>query len=337
MRLVFCTIILFLFSSCELGVDTQTTLSAQTHKEGARLTSDCVDPDLSQVQSDVTFTMCDGSTATGTLELSPSDVRLGATVAGVVGTLEDAYDGTPDPWDIRYGVTVGQTVGKLKTNCREMASLPSFDSGYCSSSSHHTEAACLGALETWTPDGLGTVGVVDIWDVIDDANFFDPSTLPTQNPWSEGDEVFCGFSSPVDPNWERVITTPATSLSESVFVEKISGLNWTRGTATTTRTQANALTYCETTLNAENAGAGHGGISGWRLPTQKELSQVYARGIMELDDNHTTPDNLGNIGSFWSSTNGSDVLGNAFHVYLNDGFTFDQSKTNMNSVICVSP
>ena len=98
-----------------------------------------------------------------------------------------------------------------------------------------------------------------------------------------------------------------------------------------------AIEYCAN-LDLENASAGHGGITGWRLPTQKELMAAYEHGIHDLDDGHTTPDNLGDLDTwFWSSSTLSRGTSLAWYVHLGYGTTNDFIKTTSMSVLCVAP
>jgi hypothetical protein len=91
-----------------------------------------------------------------------------------------------------------------------------------------------------------------------------------------------------------------------------------------------ALEYCNS-LN-------HGGITPWRLATQKELQTAYAHGIHDLDDDHTATDNLGDLDTwFWSSSTQSDLTSYAWYVVLNFGATYNDVKTYSRSVLCVSP
>ena len=167
------------------------------------LTSDgCVDPDVSMIASGETFTRCDGTLGVGTFDAEAGDIRSGVTIFGVTGT----YTGSataPDPWDIRYGVVVGETTGKLKVNCRNRAETSIWD---------------------YNTDGLTTFDTID-----DYAN--GAATLPSEDPWGS-DAYHCGFNDPIDPNWERVVTTPATMGYSSVFLDEITGLKWARGMVT---------------------------------------------------------------------------------------------------------
>src|SRR5690606_34512120 len=112
----------------------------------------------------------------------------------------------------------------------------------------------------------------DIFDTVDDNNSY--GAYPTTNPWG-ADEFLCGFDSVLAPDektWEHVSGTGANAL----FKDRISGLIWTRGTDTNTRSWQDAITYCDS--------RDHEGFSDWRLPTQKELMDAYSHGIFDLKD-----------------------------------------------------
>lgn len=132
-----------------------------------------------------------------------SDVTAGVTFMRCDGTIAegtkvDSAPASPDPWDVRYGVTVGSTTGKLKMNCRNMVD-------------------------------TGTWGALDTLSTIDDYN--NGGAFPSENPWpgTDKDKYFCGYNDPAEPTWELASAAGASS----VFVDKITELNWTRGTVTT--------------------------------------------------------------------------------------------------------
>ena len=168
-----------------------TTVNSGTNSgsaSSAKLTSDnCTDPDLSKLAKGESFMLCDGTIGEGTFELAPADVRSGVEYLGQTGTFAGA---SPDAWDLRYGVTVGETTGKLKVNCRNMAELSRWD------------------LNT---DGLNELDTIEVASG-------GVTNISSQNPWS-GDQYHCGYNNPTDPTWERVTTTPATSGSNSVFLD----------------------------------------------------------------------------------------------------------------------
>lgn len=269
-----------------------------------KLTSaNCTDPDLSKVNVGETFMLCDGTLGEGTQVVSTPI--------------------SPDPWDVRYGVTVGTTTGRLKVNCRNMVGYYDKNNGLSSN------------------NGGGYTGGSDEWDTVDDYNYDGAASgdYPSTNPWSGGDGHFCGYNLPSDPTWERVTTTPATSGAESVFKDRISGLNWTRGTDTSAMDWDSAEGNSGTVFAIEYCNdLDHGGMNTWRLPTQKELIEAYARGIQDLDDEHTPTDNLGDLdASFWSSSTRSFNPLNAWFVTLSTGNSGTDPKTDSHPVLCVTP
>jgi hypothetical protein len=367
---IFIIALIALSLSCKssLKLSKSEAVPAAVEDKAAKLTSeDCIDPDLSLVSTATQLMLCDGSIASGTYTPptpdfpDPANVLSTDTVDGSAGTYtpptpdfpdagsvlsSDTVDGNagtlvlPDPWDLRYGTTVGSTTGKLKTNCRNMVD-----------------------TATWDNSGSLAGGGADVFDTIDDYNGAaaaggtNTPPYPTTNPWGS-DEYLCGYSSlaAAEQTWERVVTAPVTSGTDSVYLDRVSGLNWSRGTepaangdvtahwdnvaaATNTADMGTlgAIEYCAN-LDLENASAGHGGITGWRLPTQKELMAAYEHGIHDLDDGHTTPDNLGDLDTwFWSSSTLPDATANAWYVILANGYTNNINKTDSKSVLCVAP
>ena len=268
-----------------------------------------------------------GTRATGAGDAdiaTASNIITGVNIFGTAGSA--AGGASPDEWDVRYGVTVGATTGKLKMNCRNMG----------------------GAYDK--TDGLAGAGL-DVYDTVDDYNngaaafgSFNTPPFPNNNPWGS-DEYFCGFNDPTDASWERVTTSPVTAGANSVYKDKLSGMNWSRGTSIAEKdwdevaggASNGALEYCAD-LDLENASAGYGGITGWRLPTQKELQTAYAHGIHDLDDGHTATNHLGDLDQkFWSSSTRSDLPSYAWYVNLNLGYTSQQFKTLGLRVLCVAP
>lgn len=218
-----------------------------------------------------------------------------------------------DPWDLRNGVSLGSVTGKLKVNCRNMV-----------------ETSVWGSLDqNSTIDEYVNGGI-------------DDQPIPAENPWGS-DAFFCGYNDPSEATWELLQTTPATSGAASVYEDKVSKMKWSRGNSSESMTWDGALSYCDSTLNGLNNGQGHGGISGWRLPTHKELLAIYVRGVYDLDDSipGTGNDNLGDLeANFWSSTTFSyaNFSTLAWTLPLNGlvGAT-ELNKSNNARVLCIAP
>lgn len=102
MKLLLLTLGVSLVASCDSNLQVHTseissplagdpegdgeTVSEKSPKLGA---SDCADPDLKRVATDVTLTLCSGELARGQLDLSPlvpESLKAGVSVAGVAGT-----------------------------------------------------------------------------------------------------------------------------------------------------------------------------------------------------------------------------------------------------------
>ncbi len=91
---------------------------------------------------------------------------------------------------------------------------------------------------------------------------------------------------------------------------------------------ANGEVACKCVKLTDNKTGCEGlGDGNWRLPSQKELMQVYIDG------------SWGNISSagnyYWSATTLSFYTHNAWTTYLNNGYTYNYTKTNGRRVRCV--
>jgi hypothetical protein len=132
--------------------------------------------------------------------------------------------------------------------------------------------------------------------------------------------------------------TPTTTASGIVKVDLATGLWWTDRSATTMDNNfvltpdnntgkpigGSAVTFC-----ANFAAANFASHNDWRLPTQKELMQVYIDGA-----NY----NLPNPGyTFWSSTEYYNIPAYAWYVYLNYGYVTFNTKVTLYYVRCVRP
>jgi hypothetical protein len=102
-----------------------------------------------------------------------------------------------------------------------------------------------------------------------------------------------------------------------------------------THTWQNALNYCH---NLGEAGGvvtspipiiGGATYTDWRLPTQKELMQLYNAGVRGLNQTSNLTIFFGSVDTnFWSSSSLSGFASRAWHVTLNDGVTYDSGKAN---------
>jgi hypothetical protein len=124
-----------------------------------------------------------------------------------------------------------------------------------------------------------------------------------------------------------------------VFKELISGLMVTEVSAST-HTWQNALNYCHTLGDGGAANKipviGDASYDDWRLPTQKELMQLYNAGVRGLNQTSNLTTFFGDVdGWFWSSSSMSNGTSNAWIVYLHDGFTGISGKAGSDRAVCV--
>ncbi len=301
---------------------------AADEDKAAKLTSDdCIDPDLSLVSTAAQLMLCDGTLASGTYTPPTPDfpavanVLASDTVNGVSGTYTPP---TPNEWDLRYGVVVGTTTGKLKMNCRNRVDTGTYNYDV--------------AVDDNDLDSIGTGSNLagtsfDWWDTIDDKMVGDGDAgFPAENPW--GDQYACGYGS-IATEGEKTWEHESGSGSASVFKDRITNLQWTRGDVVATKTWNVAIDYCANEIGTTGTFESE---SNWRLPTQKELMEAYAHGIHDLDSDHTTTNHLGDLDlALWSSSTQSDTTTQALRIALNYGITINENKSIPNSVLCVAP
>jgi hypothetical protein len=126
-----------------------------------------------------------------------------------------------------------------------------------------------------------------------------------------------------------------------VFRELISGLMVTEVSAAT-YTWQNAINYCHNLGEAGGAvtspipfigGASH---SDWRLPTQKELMQLYSAGVRGLNQTSNLITFFGDVDTnFWSSSSVTYFTSDAWDVDLSSGDMGNLAKTDTRRAVCV--
>ena len=245
----------------------------------------------------------------------------------VIGTYTGPVVTPPNAWDVRAGIVVGGVTGKLKVNCRNAVRLSSFDN-------------------TTSPAATGS----DIWDTIDDyyglpasTNF--PPTWSVANNYCGGVEATAG-----DNNvWKDVTTTDGVTEStcsvtpgNCTMQDKISGLKWSNKIEwyerdsrrtdqfrlRTTATWGEAVTRCSALFR--------NGVSGWRLPTEKELTDAYNHGISSAartDANWITLANMQVEVGFWSAS--SDSASYKMSVNFAEGTKRRDGMSSEKNVVCV--
>lgn len=332
------------------------------------------DSSLEKVSSDVKLLKCDGTVVTGKLEtcsegsanclMSQDQVAIqpeqiskvlpsGSVYAGITGENSDIFPnpehvlitsstngvtgsigfcdeslseqclatsdmpafGLPEATDLRQSVRMGSVTGTIKTNCKNLADLTTFD--------NINPPAIVG---------------LDPYDNID--SFLVVPRLITENPWSTDNSCLPADLSSSVSSWEKAETTVVENGSGTIFFNHISKTQWTRGDDTSLRewdeniggVGNGALNYCDELV--------HGGIENWRVPTQKELLLAYIHGIYALDDDFRLDgDHLGDLDLeyVWTSTTKGSLTGQAWAVFLNDGFTRFRPKNSSFQILCISP
>jgi hypothetical protein len=116
--------------------------------------------------------------------------------------------------------------------------------------------------------------------------------------------------------------------------DKITGLWWSKSQSTAAWDAAWA--------NCQNLD--HNGVTGWRLPTQKELMEAYIHGIRSaVSINWITQASLNSW--YWTGSSNSASSGNGWGVGLATGYTYNTSitcgvnayatKNTTNAYVCV--
>ena len=269
-----------------------------------------------QITSSTAFEWWDSAgnyySGAGNSNLSPGHILSGYTIFGQVGTVtggpancsSDGQTGcvavTAFPaaqvaniatTDLRIGKSLAGLSGALKANCRNSTT-----------SATYSDDVAIGSVDNNSDTtGSGT----STWDSIDDYNAF-PAGLVTG--WSNYD---CGAS-----NWTDVTpsSTCAATPASCEYKDNTTGLTVTK-TIATSNTWSQAVQAC---YNSTYGGASAGY---WRLPTQKEMLQLYTDGISSVAGSNFIT--IANMGSFyWSSTSDAQSTSYAWVVGLSDGYSF---------------
>ena len=341
----------------------------------------CVDPDLADVRSTSTITLCDGTTAKGTLvvpnnctmdgqsncinsgnlvsadksKASASKIAVGTTIAGITGTLGNCTsDGQTgcittstlkaadtsaiDTYDLRFGKSIAGISGARK-DCRNGMNISTGPALY----NYDGNTNAIGNVSRTG----GTNG--DWWDTIDDSN----NGLGTATfgamiggspAWSSA--YYCNGSqisnvsntqswltpSGVRINCDAAATCggPASAnnnIFTTIFLDAYTGLYVTNVLArsVSTVTWNLAVDACYNLSSGDSTGK-------WRLPTQKELMQLYIGGIY-LQNAAQFSSLLADF--FWSASSVSATTTSAWGVFLYNGGTNTNSKTLNGGVLCV--
>jgi hypothetical protein len=217
--------------------------------------------------------------------LNASKLQAGITVAGVTGTLpwckEDGEQNcrlsgkfkagnptTVDAWDLRAGRTLAGVAGALKMSCRNTINAASFN---------HDDITTLNNSADITGNSN------DYWDTVDEANGF-PAT-PVAG-WSS--DTYCDSSvwqdvTTIDGGVSRVAcgTSNTCIYKDRITSLEVTGILDAIGNATST-TAPGSYTWSDGMRKCNSSTYGGYPAGTWRLPTQKELIELYAHGMTAL-------------------------------------------------------
>ncbi|MCX6117293.1 MAG: DUF1566 domain-containing protein [Proteobacteria bacterium] len=292
------------------------------------------------------------------------DLRAGVTVSGVTGKLRvncrsaanlATYDNAGYPFLVSvangteiitaasHGLTNNTTVRfygtALPGNVSENTTYYVISAN---ANDFQVSATLAGAAHNLTSNGTNVYvykwgnGTTDIWDTLDDNGGYVTAT-PTYTGWSSNN--LCGgiAASDTDDNvWKDVATNGDGSTASTCtlhpancsFKDKITGLELAKADSTD-RTWTASTQLCDNST--------HNGKTDWRLPTQKELMDIYNHGF-KATAGQTGWMISGDLNvDFWSSTTQSNDLLSAFSVHMGLGYTATSWKPASKRALCVRP
>ena len=322
-------------------------------------------PSAANVRTSATFGVSGGTS--GTLADCSTDGAISCVVPSS-GTIKAAETANFTGWDIRKTRNSGGTVltfGGLtsqgKSHCRNQARTGVFD---YTTAPGITGLDFFDTIDDYNNNVVGLPGSIPAWTML-----IGGSTVTVTNDYKCGGIYATGSTNTgntgadatvahdPDGNWQDLTpgikpggansTNTANGCNATdkhcVYKELMSGLMVTEVSATT-YTWSNAINYCDKLGEATGAVTSPIPVIGgttytdWRLPTQKELMQLYNAGIRGLNQTATMTTNFGNVTQyFWSASSVSYSTTYAWSVYLLNGVTtFDAStKTTAYLVVCV--
>jgi hypothetical protein len=241
--------------------------------------------------------------ATGNANITAANIKSGVTIFGVTGT----YTGTtttvePAPKDLRLGTVVGTKTGTLKVNCRNAGNLSMMDNPYPATNNGGT---------------AGGNSNNNTWDTLDD--YFNGGVGSDINSAWTSDMLCRGTEL-------RQLTTEGItdSTNWTGLEDPTTGLWWAFGHNTSD--WKDGVNSC-VTLNVN-------GVTGWRMPTQKELMTFYIHGSRAYTAGRASLDVAGfptGSGSHvaWAATSDSLDMSKAWTMDLWTGTTASRTKTTL--------
>ncbi len=285
------------------------TLCVPNEQDAPKLgATSCKDPDLAALKAEVEVTMCDGSVGVGTLQVCSEDAQVDCLATANFPVVKKSNF---DPSDIRLGKTIAGITGTKREmkQCRNAASLAFWDFSSIADASTGTSS----------PNS-----VADLWDTVDESI---GSGSPSDSPWAA--TYVCdssNFTKVSEAGLQAPNTVPpgATAAFSEIWRDELSGLYFTNvlKNATVGLDWSGVMNMCS------NLDSGDG-VGNWRLPTQKELMQLYVNGVARVAV--SGPLNI----YFWSSSRSNNpTWGWKFHLWAGYSLAEPFSVTNVGAV-CV--
>lgn len=339
----------------------------------ASITGNVTLPVATDVKSGVPYGVS-GTGATGSYAgaaVCVADGDRNCTIPGA-GTIIAADTANFNGWDIRKKrngttgavLTFAGLTGQSKT-CRNRARTSLWNNIPTGSVPTHSPLSSTGldffdTIDDYNNDLTGLPGEIPAWTVINSTNY--GADYACGGIYATGDTATgntgadAGLAHDANGNWQDLtpgiipaaVTTNSTNSANGcnaadkhcVFKELISGLMVTE-VAGTTYNWANAISYCHALGEAGGAVTnpipviGGSSYNDWRLPTQKELMQLYQSGIRGLNQTVNLKSFFGNVDRLlWSSSSMSYSPSKAWPVGVDDGSN-NGLKANVSSSICV--
>ncbi len=153
-------------------------------------------------------------------------------------------------------------------------------------------------------------------DTMDDFNYGPPNSLPPVHPF--GDDDACGDN--------FTVAADGCNSSACYIKDNITNLTWSKEKATANWSTANAT--CTGMASPTFP-------TGWRLPSQKELGQLYIDGGRQNFLDHGSKFISATTDPLWTSTTNSSGNGNRFYGTIGHGSLSSAADTTSYNFLCV--
>lgn len=357
-------------SACVQGrFNISRTAGATSSSKAAKLlSSDCVDPNLDKLATSEKIMLCDGTITSGRMSDCAEDgktncitninfpalnkhavdgtkILFGTTIAGVAGKqrgvaicrngkgITNAGGSTAAPWDGWRSATGTVSITNGSVNVSGVGT------GFAGDHSAGDEILVAGETRRIASIASNTSMTVTTAFTTTAAGVTYTQRSPNNDitvddfqngasPWYTGsDGTNCHEGNFIDVTNSSSTLVPWTAQEPTwtkIFQDKLTGVYLTNQFI-------NPNTWTRATERCLGLNGGTAG-SGWRLPTQKELMQMYIDGIAKIDTS------FGDITAYyWTSTTASNTADTAWRLRLQYGSTVSTNKGSSSSMshICV--